>query len=546
MGAWRYSAPSREHYALLQGWGLPLQGGCDVILAGTAFRRYRGREACFARPDILEPSLGQALVLPAEAAEAGVVESVFLLARDGIRRRPVLPERRKLSETETAAHFRDMLPQIRCDAETRAILVAALRPRYEGRLTLHERGHPVRLNVDLAVGADGAGCYLTGWLYDPAHLVESVHFRSAPGVTVRLDHRWTRIPRPDVTDGFSADPNLPAFEPGRHGHGFAVHVPEGGASTTDKPYLEITLHDGWCGFVPLSPVSINGVCVGARLLASVDLHKPSGAAVIERQLAPFFSRIAAPPPVLERVLDARPQWSSLIIVPLSAPEPPRALLSQLLGDPLDSDEGILFCLWRRLDRCRHSRPGGLGPLLRRDRRSGARGRRCHRSDGAHDRCGGNRCRAGLAARRRHNRPHPGLAPRAPDHRARTGGRGLRLADGALRGQFHSLRRLRTVPSHSRRRPYVKLRRRLAGLPASFAPLGPATVTAGVSASCCLIPRTVLTAMQGQAATVATSAWEPELGPVAADQARERCLLFGRRRCKSTPPTPRRLRICPSA
>ena len=499
----------REHYALLQGWGLPLQGGCEVILAGIAFRRYRAREACFARPDIFEPSLGHALVLPAEAAEAGVVECVFLLTRDGIRRRPVLPERRKLSETDTSAHGRDMLPQIRCDAETRAILVAALRPRYDGRLTLHERGHPVRLNVDLAVSADMAGSYLTGWLYDPAGLVESVRFRSTLGVSRRLDDCWTRIPRQDVTDGFSADPNLPACEPGRHSHGFAVQVPQGSSSIADQPYLEVALHDGWCGFVPLNPAPMNSMSGAARLLASVDLHKPSGSAVIERQLAPFFSRIAAPPPALDGVRQAWPQWSSLIVVPLSAIKPPHALLSQLLRDPLDGDEGILFV-------CGESwTDAGLAVLERLARFYGAAAMAVRvagpatvwaaltiateQSDAEHilllgpgtvSRSLGWR-RALLTA----SREQGGTACVSPT---------VLYEDNSIR--FAGCDGVEPLAAA----PYVRLRRHLAGLPASFAPPGPAAATAGVSASCCLIPRTVLTTLLGQVATAATSAWEPEL------------------------------------
>ncbi len=171
----------------VQGWGRAADAGCAVILAGRTLELHAARTASFARSDIAAAATGQALVLPAVAAQAGAFDALFLLDRDGIRRRPVLETHRALSEQETVGHLRDVLATLRCDQETRAVIAAALRSRYLGRYTLDEAGHPVRLGIDLAMAAPGAGTYLTGWLYDPAHAVESVHLCGTRGTSVRLD-----------------------------------------------------------------------------------------------------------------------------------------------------------------------------------------------------------------------------------------------------------------------------------------------------------------------------------------------------------------------
>jgi O-antigen biosynthesis protein len=335
-----------DHCAILQGWGAPPGPDCEVVLIGAAIERCLPKMAQFPRSDMRGTATGQVIVLPATATrDVAQIEAVVLLDRRGLRWRPMIKERRLLSTQDTVNHLRGVLPNFQCDAGTRAALQASLRPRFDGRFTLYDGGQPVRVAVDLAAGATGAGTYLTGWLYDPASVVAEVQLRGTHGGNVRLDGNWTRIVREDVTEAFLKDAALPRIEAGKHRHGFAIHVSTIGAAADGEAfYLDVSFRDGRCGFVPLTINAAGDAAIRARLLASVDLHKPSGMQIIEGHVAPFFARLTADgiksePMVVSPVPST---WSTAIVVPLADAMPPRALLSQFLRDPLGRGEGLVF------------------------------------------------------------------------------------------------------------------------------------------------------------------------------------------------------------
>jgi hypothetical protein len=335
-----------DHCVILQGWGAPPGPNCEAVLIGAAIERCSPRMALFARSDMRGTATGQVIVLPAATAgDLPQLEAVVLLDRRGMRWRPMIKERRLLSGKDTVGHLRGALPGLQCDQDTRAALLASLRPRFDGRFTLYDGGHPVRVAVDLAAAAAGAGTYLTGWLYDPAASVAEVHLHGTRGGSARLDTTWTRIVREDVTDAFRGDTVLPRAEAGQHRHGFATHISTLCAAGDDESfYLDVTFRDGRCGFVPLTINAAGDPTTRARLLASVDLHKPSGMQIIEGHLAPFFVRLAADGPKSEATLVSPipAAWSTAIVVPLSDAALPRALLSQFLRAPLGSAEGVVF------------------------------------------------------------------------------------------------------------------------------------------------------------------------------------------------------------
>ena len=96
--------------------------------------------------------------------------------------------------------------------------------------------------------------------------------------------------------------------------------------------------------MPLTVSDAADAMVRHRLLAGVDLHKPSGMPIIEGHLAPFFARQVfdggkSPPVVVSPVAAG---WATAIVVPLSDAAPPRAMLSQFLRDPLCREEGVVF------------------------------------------------------------------------------------------------------------------------------------------------------------------------------------------------------------
>ena len=335
-----------DHCVILQGWGTPPPPDCEVVLIGAAIERCMPRLAIFSRPDMRGNATGQVIVLPATAVrDAAQIEAFVLLDRRGLRWRPMFKQRSLLSPLDTVSHLRGVLPKLQCDADTRAILQASLRPGFDGRFTLYDAGHPVRIAVDLAVTAPGAGIYLTGWLYDPASVVTEVQLRGTRGGQVRLDGNWTRIVREDVTDAFFKDSALPRADEDHHRHGFAVYAPDIGApSDGESFYLDVSFRDGRCGFVPVGVNVAGDVATRNRLLASVDLHKQSAMQVIEGHLAPFLARWATDgakfhPAVVAPVPES---WSTAIVVPLPDAMPPRAVLSQFLRDPLVRGEGVVF------------------------------------------------------------------------------------------------------------------------------------------------------------------------------------------------------------
>jgi hypothetical protein len=335
-----------DHCVLLQGWGAAPGPECDLLLIGASIERYTPRLALFPRSDMRGTASGQVVVLPPAASrDLAQAEAFVLLDRRGLRWRPMIKERRLLSNQETVGHLRATLSNLQCDDATRAMLKASLRPRFDGRFTLNEGGHPVRLAVDLAASGADAGTYLTGWLYDPTSAVAEIHLRGTRGASAPLSGSWSRIVREDVTDAFRNEPALPKAGANQHRHGFAIHVESvGPAKDGESLYLDVSFRDGQCGFVPLTVEPATTPATQSRLLASVDLHKPSGVQIVEDHLAPFFLRLAAagvkPEPTVVAPISS--DWSTAIVVPLAEATLPRALLSQFLRDPLSEGEGLVF------------------------------------------------------------------------------------------------------------------------------------------------------------------------------------------------------------
>lgn len=336
-----------EGCTFLQGWGRPHPDDAagDAVLVGERVSRHLLQAARFDRPDIVAPATGSLLVLPPDAAAdlLGFTELYLLSGQDVWRRRRV--QSRVLGADESAGHLRTVLPSLRCPPRTADCLRASLKPRFEGRDTLQDRARPVRAGIDLAVAA-GGGCYLTGWLFDPADLVATLHLHGGafPPAGVRLDTAWTRVARTDVTDAFAADPALP--RPQGHDHGFAAFAPPAASAMRSVPlHLAATFRDGHVAFLPLTVCDGTDAAVRSRMLASVDLHKPSGLAVIERQLGPAFRALKALRPAAEIAFTtaARPHARHAVVVPLlDEPVLPRMVLSQFLTDPLADDEVLVL------------------------------------------------------------------------------------------------------------------------------------------------------------------------------------------------------------
>ena len=359
----------------VQGWGLPAAEASDLVVrrADGALERVVGREASFTRGDIAAPAGGVVHLLPAPSEPAAPVTDLLVTAADGtLLRRSTIAGRTSLSPVESAGHLRDVLPRLRCDAENAALVRRALRPLFNGADTLWSGAHPVRAAVDLLADCDGGGLHLQGWVFDPRHLARAVWLRGAAGYAARLDDRWTRIERPDVGAGIAKDARLaPLCDLGTE-HGFAVTLPP--LPAPQPLHLEFDFTDTDCAFVPL-PLPTRGPSALRRALGGVDLHKPSGEAIVERQFGPLvLARLGAPParPPAEVLVAARTAGEPAVSVLVPLPDPGEsvaAFLSQFMADPLTADEELVIALsgrWGGADVARLRRRlefNGLGAAL---------------------------------------------------------------------------------------------------------------------------------------------------------------------------------------
>jgi hypothetical protein len=434
---------------------------------------------------------GQVVVLPAAVTrDLAQVKAIVLLDRRGLRWRPIIAERRVMSGQETIEHLRTVLPGFQCDTATRTLLQASLRPRFDGRFTLYEGGRPVRLAVDLAAVADGAGTYLTGWLYDPASVVTEVRLCSTGGASAALTSNWTRLAREDVTDAFRNEPALPRRETDHHRHGFAVHASTIGAPVKGEAlYLDVSFRDGQCGFVPLTTAAAEDRATQTQLLASVDLHKPTGIQIIEEHLAPFFLGLGTTGgrkrPVLLAPVPS--EWSTVIVVPLADATLPRALLSQFLRDPLIRGEGMVFVYGENWsDTAAEALRGlaafyGISPALVRVQGTVTAGVALAAV-------------ASVSETKRLLLLAPGTVGRSPGWRGalyaalETAG-GLTCVSPTVVYEDESIRfggtdRIERLDIA----PYVRVRRRLAGMPVSIIGVTEPEPTVTASPACCLMPR----------------------------------------------------------
>jgi hypothetical protein len=341
-GVIEITATAPEGCVLLQGWGAAIHGAVQVVLAGAALPFFAGHAGGFARADIVPPASGVMLVLPGEAAGSlSGLEHVFVLSEAGLHSRSLVGQR-VLDPGESLGHIRHMLPSLRGPAPMLSLLRETLRPRFDGRDTLTGNEHPVRAAFDCVLAAPGVGVYLSGWVYDPANTLASVHLCGASGYAARLDGRWTRVLRPDVVEAYRREPAFAGqMEPEA---GVVVFVPQA-PGAGEALHLRFTFADGDRAFMPVTAADPAQSAVRARLLAGIDLYKPSGIAIVEQHAAPLLARVrpaAVPPP---RVWLAGPmQRPKAVVAALAATTTPRALLSGFLHDPLEPDEHlVLIC-----------------------------------------------------------------------------------------------------------------------------------------------------------------------------------------------------------
>jgi hypothetical protein len=308
---------------LLQGWRRhPGSVPHRLFFVGNTLDEVDAACAGFIRQDLEAPAAGF-LALARGDGELAPPTQVFLRQDNAFRRLSVLQDGLRLAHDASANHLCDMLSTLHAAEPVLRALRMAARPRFTGTDTVSTLDRPVRMAVDLAAPVNGAGWYLTGWLLDPLGLVTAVALRDTAGAVERLDQRWTRVPREDVSAGFRDEPLFQGTI-AHDLHGFTVFVPSPGGRDA---WLELTLVGDHVAFMPLAPIDADGLEGKRRLLSSFDIHKPSAEEIVERHLGPLFhaAKNASPRVVGHRVLRSGAALAdgdaadSVLVIPLTDP-----------------------------------------------------------------------------------------------------------------------------------------------------------------------------------------------------------------------------------
>ena len=307
---------------LLQGWSRsPRNIEPRLLLHDDGIDEYAVAYATFARPDLQAPALGFiALVRANEHGKVPEPRQIFLKAGGRFRRLGMVANPVRLGAEQVPNHVRDMLPNLHVEAGIERLFSAAARPRYVGQDTVSTLGQPVRMAIDVAARIPGAGWYVTGWMLDPLALVSAVTLCGSGGLAERLDGRWTRVVREDVSAGFSGDARFSGCIADNK-HGFTVFVPH--AAGGRDAWLELEIGNGGCAFMPLNLTGADDSEGRQRLLTSFDIHKPSASEIVERHLGPLFHAAGA---ALKRVSahhslrDVGAKRAARLVVPIVDPK----------------------------------------------------------------------------------------------------------------------------------------------------------------------------------------------------------------------------------
>lgn len=312
-----------EGALVIQGWSMHLAAGrAEMVIETGRFDRMTAAIATHDRPDLGSAGRGVVAVLPGTMLDWRGIRRAFFRLGSNWHRLEVFDNRRFLSEAETSAHLAAMLPALRLEPGTAPAFKRLGGPHFEGFETVSSLSAPVRAAIDLAVGTAGAGVFLTGWLLDPERHVIAVRLRNTAGFSLRMDETWHRTDRPDVSNGYGADPLFAGrILTGDDAHGFLAAVPcpcETGASW----YLELQLDDERTAFLPV-PVTPPTAPLVRRMLTSIDIRNAAATAVIAGHVGPMVTAASARLPGARRChvastfgrSERKPRVTAIIPVP---------------------------------------------------------------------------------------------------------------------------------------------------------------------------------------------------------------------------------------
>ncbi|THK36149.1 hypothetical protein EHS39_21315 [Ensifer sp. MPMI2T] len=289
----------------VKGWGRAIEPGvCRVAVNSSKPLVCDCGIATFLRQDVPAGGSGFVGLLSAkEPLRVRDIEGLIYRGRGGWRYAPVHEHRQIAGPSETPGHIRSVLLQTRSSPQVLLQLRSAANS-FEGRETVSALPVPVRMGIDLAFQASGGAFLISGWLLDPEAHVQSVKL-CGDRAAARLDDRWTRIERSDVTDAFTDEPLFrSAFGHGTHSHGFIVFASGLGWDSAAPLHLELSLKDSRRAFLPLAPIRVQPRLAALRQISSIDPANWGLAEIVDRQVVPFLCASEGSAPRVGTILDA--------------------------------------------------------------------------------------------------------------------------------------------------------------------------------------------------------------------------------------------------
>jgi hypothetical protein len=299
---------SHDGATFLQGWSRGMAPGpCRMFVVGGATPVVAECGiATFARQDAPDGASGFiGLLEVGQAARAHEIEGLVFRGRAGWRHIALHPRKRIAAPLETPEHIRSILLRTHGTPDVLLSLRAAANS-FEGKETVSGLPFPVRMGIDTTFEADGENLLICGWLYDPEGHVATVTLRRRHAMA-RLDERWTRFDRPDVTDSINDQQHFSSNLRGeQHAHGFIAQAHLQREDHGSPLYVELTLRDSRRAFFPVRPTRLPARLAALRQIGSIDPGTCALPAIVDAQIVPFLKVSVRQAPVIDTILDAGP------------------------------------------------------------------------------------------------------------------------------------------------------------------------------------------------------------------------------------------------
>ena len=282
---------------LVQGWSAHLRAGTiEVEIVTERFEVRSLAVATFERADLLNTAKGIiGYSKDASIRELATLRAIHFRSGDDYLRLDVVnPHAIHLDNTASVAQLTSMMAKLEGPPPVLQALKRVIRPRFPGHETVSTFAEPVRIACDVALRLDGHGIFVSGWLLDPGQRVWLALLKSTANFYARLHPIWARLPRPDVSQGFEADPQMaPLMATTDHRHGFLAFVPRTTPPAADEQfYLELVTKDEACAFLPIAFAEDEPGLIVRSLLAGVSLDDPNLERIISQHLGPTVTALA--------------------------------------------------------------------------------------------------------------------------------------------------------------------------------------------------------------------------------------------------------------